>query len=106
MITPHTLGYRWPAGNYNSRSVPMKNFGGGVGWADTPHTYGLLVTLTNFVFYLDNIEVLRVPTSPLAQKDPMYFMVNLAIGGNGWPVDLSRYGNIVDMYVDYIRVYH
>jgi hypothetical protein len=32
-------------------------------------------------------------------------MVNLATGG-GWPVDLSRYGNIVDMYVDFIRVYH
>jgi beta-glucanase (GH16 family) len=58
-----------------------------------------------FVFYLDNVEVLRVPASPLAVQDPTYFMVNLATGG-GWPVDLSRYGNIVDMYVDYIRVYH
>jgi hypothetical protein len=106
MITPHAWGYRWSVPNYKGRAVPMKNYGGGGGWADTPHTYGLLVTRKNFVFYLDNFEVMRVPASPLAVKDPMYFMVNLAIGGNGWPVDLSRYGNIVDMYVDYIRVYH
>ena len=36
----------------------------------------------------------------------MYFMVNLAVGGSGRPVDLSLYGNIVDMYADDIRVYH
>jgi hypothetical protein len=28
----------------------------------------------------------------------------LAAGG-GWPVDLSRYNGLADMYVDYIRVY-
>lgn len=32
------------------------------------------------------------------------FMLNLAVGGNGWPVDLSRYG-IIDLYADYVRVY-
>ena len=31
-------------------------------------------------------------------------MLNLAVGGNGWPVDLSRYGKI-DLYADFIRVY-
>ena len=85
--------------------IDMRKSGAGGGWADTPHTYGLLVKPDQFVFYLDDVEVLRVPASPLAVKDPNYFMVNLATGG-GWPSDLSRYGNIVDMYVDYIRVYH
>ena len=33
-------------------------------------------------------------------------MVNYAIGGiSGWKIDLERYGNGSDMYVDYIRVY-
>lgn len=105
MVTPHMWGYQ--AANIVDKVNPidMRKAGGGGGWADTPHTYGLLVTRETFVFYLDNVEVLRLPASPLAVEDPTYFMVNLATGG-GWPVDLSRYGNIVDMYVDYIRVYH
>ena len=48
---------------------------------------------------------LSLPASPRVEQIPSYFMVNLAVGG-GWPVDLSRYGNVVDMYVDYVRVYH
>ncbi len=105
MVTPHMWGYQ--AANIVDKASPidMRKMGGGGGWADTSHTYGLLVKHDTFVFYLDNVEVLRVPASPLAVQNPTYFMVNLATGG-GWPVDLSRYGNIVDMYVDYIRVYH
>lgn len=106
MVTPHTWGYRWPTDVKRSLPVPMKSYGGGGGWADTPHTYGLLVTQSDFTFYLDDLQVMRLPASPIAEIDPVYFMVNLAVGGNGWPVNLSRYGNIVDMYVDYIRVYH
>lgn len=43
-------------------------------------------------------------TLAVSQRDPLYFLINLATGG-GWPVDLSRYGGIADMYVDYVRVY-
>jgi hypothetical protein len=105
MVTPHMWGYQAPVIVDKVNLIDMSKVGGGGGWADTPHTYGLLVTANTFVFYLDNVEVLRLPASPLAVQYPNYFMVNLATGG-GWPVDLSRYGNIVDMYVDYIRVYH
>ncbi|MFZ0302168.1 MAG: glycoside hydrolase family 16 protein [Terracidiphilus sp.] len=105
MVTPHMWGYHTANIIDKANPIDMRKVGGGGGWADTPHTYGLLVTANTFVFYLDNIEILRLPASPLAVHDPTYFMVNLATGG-GWPVDLSRYGNIVDMYVDYIRVYH
>lgn len=105
MVTPHMWGYQAAHIVDKANPIDMRKVGGGGGWADTPHTYGLLVKADTFVFYLDNVEVLRVPASPLAVQDPTYFMVNLATGG-GWPVDLSRYGNIVDMYVDYIRVYH
>jgi hypothetical protein len=40
----------------------------------------------------------------VSKKLPFFFLINLATGG-GWPVDLSRYGGIADMYVDYVRVY-
>lgn len=105
MVTPHMWGYKDPNIVDRVNPINMRKVGAGGGWADTFHTYGVLVTRKAFTFYLDNIEVLKLPASPLAVRDPVYFMVNLATGG-GWPVDLSRYGNIVDMYVDYIRVYH
>jgi hypothetical protein len=105
MVTPHMWGYHEGPGNDKSNPIDMAKVGGGAGWADTPHTYGLLVTTDAFTFYLDNQKVITLPPSRLAVRDPTYFMVNLAVGGSGWPVDLSRYGGIVDMYVDYIRVY-
>jgi hypothetical protein len=79
--------------------------GGKSSWSTTFHTYGLLVTQTETAYYLDNIEVLRHPTGKLAATLPMTFIVNLAIGGGGWSVDLQRYGNQADMWVDYIRMY-
>ena len=105
MVTPHMWGYH--AGTHEDKANPidMTKVGGGGGWAYTPHTYGLLVKPGIFEFYLDDVKVLTLPASPRAEQIPSYFMVNLATGG-GWPVDLSRYGNVVDMYVDYIRVYH
>lgn len=106
MVTPHMWGYHVGSGTDKSNPIDMTKFGGGGGWAYTPHTYGLLVKPDVLEFYLDNVKVLSLPPSPLAIQNPTYFMVNLAVGGSGWPVDLSRYGNIVDMYVDYIRVYH
>lgn len=106
MVTPHMWGYHVGTNSDKSNPIDMTKTGAGAGWAYTPHTYGLLVTAHSFVFYLDNVKVITLPASPLAVRDPTYFMVNLAVGGSGWPVDLSRYGNIVDMYVDYIRVYH
>jgi hypothetical protein len=73
-------------------------------WYDTFHTYGCLVTTTDTIYYCDDIEMGRHPTLPLSQEVPIFFMLNLAVGG-GWPIDLTRYDNVIDMYVDWIRVY-
>jgi beta-glucanase (GH16 family) len=67
-------------------------------------TYGCKITPTDTIYYCDNIEVGRHATLPLSKQDPFYFLINLATGG-GWPVDLSRYHGLADMYVDYVRVY-
>ena len=52
------------------------------------------------------MEVLRHPTNVVSRENPHFFMINLAIGGiSRWPIDLARYDNGSDMWVDYVRVY-
>ena len=84
--------------------VRMRKFGIPSTWYERPHTYGCKITETDTIYYCDNIEVGRHPTLPLSKTQPFFFLVNLATGG-GWPVDLSRYNGVADMYVDYVRVY-
>src|SRR6202000_2020644 len=96
MVTPHMWGYHEGNGDDKSNPIDMTRVGKGSGWAWTPHTYGLLVKPDAFEVYLDNVKILTLPPSPLIERAPSYFMVNLATGG-GWPVDLSRYNNAVDM---------
>ena len=73
-------------------------------WFETFHVYGCKVTATDTIYYCDDIEVARHATLPVCKEKPLFFLINLATGG-GWPVDLSRYHGIADMYVDYVRVY-
>ena len=84
--------------------VNMYNFGIPSTWYESPHIYGCKVGLDYTIYYCDNIEIGRHETLPISKTKPFYFMMNLATGG-GWPVDLSRYNGIADMYVDYVRVY-
>lgn len=84
--------------------VSMRKIGIQGSWFVTPHIYGCKVTDTETIYYLDNVEIARHKTLPVSKKEPLFFLINLATGG-GWPVDLSRYGGLADMYVDYVRVY-
>ncbi len=111
MITPHC----WDQGE-TGKAIEKKAFEGlhnpvrmgqsGIPstWFDTFHTYGCKVTEADTIYYCDNIEVGRHATLPLSRNQPLFFLINLATGG-GWPVDLSRYNGLADMYVDYVRVY-
>ena len=84
----------------------MLETGGGSFWSTTPHTYAVKIGKEETVYYFDNIEVLRHPCGPLSASEPAFFLVNYAIGGiSGWPIDLERYGNGTDMWIDYVRVY-
>jgi hypothetical protein len=82
----------------------MRKFGIPSTWFETFHTYGCKITATDTIYYCDDIEVGRHTTLPICKERPLFFMINLATGG-GWPVDLSRYDGLADMYVDYVRVY-
>jgi hypothetical protein len=81
--------------------------GGKSSWSWTFHTYGLAITETDTIYYFDDIEIGRHPTGPLSKKQPHWFLINYAIGGiSGWQIDLARYDEGSDMYVDFVRVYH
>lgn len=86
--------------------VKMMELGGKSYWSTTFHTYAVYIGLDDTVYYFDDIEVFRHPTNDVSREFPHCFLVNYAIGGiSGWPIDLTRYGNGTDMWVDYIRVY-
>lgn len=109
-ITPHAWGQsdelKQLCDNfYRTKSaVDVYQYGIPSTWYETSHIYGCKITETETVYYCDDIEVGRHETLPISKTKPFYFMINLATGG-GWPVDLSRYNGMVDMYVDYVRVY-
>ncbi len=84
--------------------IRMRKFGIPSAWFEALHLYACKITDTDTIYYCDDIEVGRHPTLPLSKKQPFFFLINLATGG-GWPVDLSRYNGVADMYVDYVRVY-
>jgi beta-glucanase (GH16 family) len=91
---------------YNTTGfVTMTNFGIPSTWYDTFHTYGLKITETETIYYCDNIEVGRHETLPVSKAKPFFFMINLATQGTDMAKNLARYDGIMDMYVDYVRVY-
>lgn len=111
MVTPHC----WDQGEQGKaiekkafeamhNPVRMKKAGISSTWFEAFHTYGCKITETETIYYCDDIEVGRHDTLPLSKTQPFFFLINLATGG-GWPVDLSRYHGVADMYVDFVRVY-
>lgn len=73
--------------------------------ADTEgfHTYGLLWDEDHITWYFDDVAVAQTDT-PSDMHDPMYMIVNLAIGGMaGAPADGLPDGS--EMNIDYIRAY-
>lgn len=67
------------------------------------HTYGVSITPTENVFFIDGKVVATAP-QVAGGGAPMFFLVDMALGG-GWPVDLSALQGRTTLYVDYVRVY-
>lgn len=120
--TPNAPGYMihahyWNQGEKGQKDYSQPRFagpihmtkipgGGGASWYETFHTYGVYVGKDDTIYYCDDIEVARHKTARLSREEPIFFFVNIAIGGaSGWKTDLSQYGGLADMYVDYVRVY-
>ena len=101
-----------PDGSVNPAFAPSSfrtdtmTLGGKSSWSWTLHTYAVAMTETDTVYYFDDIEIGRHPTGPTSKALPAWFLINYAIGGiSGWQIDMDRYGNKTDMWVDYVRVY-
>ncbi|MDB5495349.1 MAG: endo,3,4-beta-glycanase, C-terminal secretion signal protein, partial [Phenylobacterium sp.] len=66
------------------------------------HTYGVLWTPTDLVWYVDGVEVFHTAT-PADMNKPMYMIANLALGGWGGTIDPATMPET--MTIDYIRAY-
>jgi hypothetical protein len=108
-LVTHYWGQKNPDGSdrkADSARPPIMELGGKSYWSTTFHTYAVYVGLEETIYYFDDMEVHCHPTNSVSRDNPHLFLVNLAIGGiSGWPINLSRYGEGTDMWVDYIRVY-
>lgn len=65
------------------------------------HTYGVLWTAEDLVWYIDGVEVFRAAT-PDDMHKPMYMLANLAVGG--WAGAASA-NLAAEFKIDYIRAY-
>lgn len=67
------------------------------------HTYGVLWRPDTITWYFDNTAIFQAAT-PADMHDPMYMLVNLAVGGiAGTPTDGLPNG--AEMKIDYIKAY-
>ncbi len=91
---------------FEAKDIPMVTLGGKSTWSETFHTYGLKVTKDTTTYYLDDMPVFEHKTQGDSLTQPQWFLINYAIGGiSGWKIDMDRYNNSSDMWVDYVRVY-
>jgi len=65
------------------------------------NTFGVLIDPERTRFYLDGEEIWDTPTPPEYQQ-PMYLLIDLALGG-GWPTD--HLASPAVMAVDYVKVF-
>jgi hypothetical protein len=66
---------------------------------NTPHIFSCLINTDLIHYYIDGQQVWSTPTPPEA-AEPLYCMVDLALGG-GWPI--TNTSNPSYMYVEYVR---
>ena len=96
----------WDNSSNDSGIPDMANMHSGGNWYTDFHTYAVYIGLDYTIYYCDNVEFYRHRTLPNSATKYHYWMFNYAFGGiSGWPYDLTRYNNVSDMYVDWVRVY-
>lgn len=108
-VTSHYWEQKDAEGNplkHPGELIPMLRGRRHTSWSEDFHTYGLYVDREHTIYYLDDEEVCRMATNPVSYEQSHIPLINYAIGGaSGWKIDLARYGNASNMYVDYVRVF-
>lgn len=100
----HTTLHIWPTTDPMpgdiTKQVGLGSYTKVTGMFEDYHTYGVLITPENMIFYYDRKEVVRMPTLP-EFKTPQYMLIDLAM--------LPRFKNyakgMMEMNVDYVRVW-
>jgi beta-glucanase (GH16 family) len=96
--TVHATVHSAVGGGQTSTSFPVK-----VPSTEGFHTYGVLWEEDTITWYFDDVAVAQAAT-PDDMHDPMYMLVNLAVGGTaGTPTNGLVNGS--KMQIDYIRAY-
>jgi len=68
------------------------------------HTYGVLWDAEHITWYFDDVAVAQTDT-PNDMHDPMYMLVNLAVGGMAGTPSAGDFSDGSQMMIDYIRAY-
>ena len=90
-----TVHYTGGSKQYVLNSVNLsKNF----------HIYGCEWTSTYIAWFVDGVQVARFSNATLVSHQPMYLILNLAVGGD-WPGAVSDSVLPATMQVDWVRVY-
>jgi len=66
------------------------------------HNYGVLWTAETITYYIDGTAVYQIPT-PANMHEPMYLLVNMAVGG--WAGEVDNANLTTAFKVDYVRAY-
>lgn len=96
----HSVEHLWQHGNDTLHLNHLTQVPPGM-LSNQYNTYGVLITPDTTTFYFNRKEVWATLTPP-EYRQPMYLLVNLAIGG-GWKSNLLPSPTV--MHVAYIRVY-
>jgi beta-glucanase (GH16 family) len=91
--------------NVNGRNVPHACYVGTSDMAADFHTYGLMWTATDLIWYFDGKPVCHHVTTASLHV-PMYILLNLAIGNGGW-TGMPDAGTLwpQTLQVQYVRAY-
>uniref|UniRef100_UPI002FDFA23A family 16 glycosylhydrolase n=1 Tax=Phenylobacterium sp. TaxID=1871053 RepID=UPI002FDFA23A len=93
-----TTAHSNATGGHTSKGVASYTPGGSEGF----HTFGVLWTKAELVWYVDGVQVFSQAT-PADMHKPMFMLANLALGG--WAGAVDRGALPAEMRIDYIRAY-
>jgi len=86
----------WKSAGKNASTVDL---------ADNWHVYGLEWRKDAVIWYLDGKEMWRYTNPEGISQEPMYLLINLAVGGN-WPGSPDAKTEFpADFLIDYVRVW-
>ncbi len=76
----------------------------GVNFSSNFHIFACKWTPTDLTWYIDGVEVASYTDAALVPHQPMYLILNLAVGGD-WPGPVSDSVLPATMLVDWVKVY-